>query len=180
MGLGRRQSLVGACLAGLIGTAVGGSDGDPGPRSQGEIVIRLQVDQGIQITQLRDIRLRINMASADSNAVYAQRFCVRSNLQAYYRLTAFSDRGGGTPFTLSSPRGDTLRYWLYFSGNLNSNVLAQLYPAVPSQAYLVRNNGVNCNGQDNAEIKLIIPASELLRARDSEYAGFLNLSVAIE
>jgi hypothetical protein len=167
-------------LISSISVVRGAQDGQFDMRSQGQIVVRLTIEQGIQITQLRDVQLNINMASAQANAVYAQRFCVRSNLQANYRMTAFSDQGGSAPFTLTSPGGDTLTYWLYFSGNLSSSVLGQLYPAVPSQTFRVTNNGINCNGQNNAELKLTIPASELLRARDREYSGFLNLSVGIE
>ena len=180
MGLWRQLVFGCASIICLVSVAEGARDGSFDRESHGEIVIRLKIEPGIQISQLRDIQLRVDMATANTNAVYSQRICIRSNLQANYRLTAFSDQGGSTPFTLSSPRGDTLRYWLYFSGNLVSGVLGELHPAVPSQVYRVQSNGANCNGQNNAELKLTIPASELMEARDSEYAGFLNLSVAIE
>lgn len=176
----RRHRLVAAALLGLATAAQGATDGALGRQSTGDILVRLKIDQGIQITRLSDIHLRVHMASAQSHAVFSQRFCVRSNLDAFYRLTAFSDQGGASPFTLTSPTGDALRYWLAFTGDLDTDVLAQLEPDVPSQAYRVRASGVDCDGEPNAEIRLTIPASELLRARDSEYAGFLQLSVAIE
>ena len=180
MSLGRRQLEVAAALLSLASATEAATDGALARRSTGDIVVRLKIDQGIQITRLRDIHLRVHLASAQSSAVYAQRFCVRSNFDAFYRLTAFSDGGGSAPFTLTSPGGDTLRYWLTFTGRLDSDVLAQLEPAVPSPAYPVRASGIECDGEPNAQFKLTIPASELLRARDSEYAGFLQLSVAIE
>lgn len=163
-----------------VGLANAATDGNLSQQSRGEIVIRLRIEQGIQITQLHDVQLKVNMETASGDAVYRQRFCVRSNLKTNYRLTAFSDQGGNNPFTLTSPRGDTLRYELAFTGNMSSGVLGRMQPAVPSQSYTVRNTGINCNGQENAEIELTIPSSELEAANDSEYTGFLNLSVAIE
>lgn len=182
MGTGRAVTVGGIILAMLMSVdrAKAATDGDLSPLSTGEIVIRLRIEQGIQISQLHDVQLRVNMDTAGGDAVYRERFCVRSNRQTNYRLTAFSDQGGNSPFTLTSPRGDRLRYELAFTGNLSSGVLGRLMPAVPSQTYSVRHSGVNCNGQDNAEIELTIPSSELQAASDSEYTGFLNLSVAIE
>ena len=177
-----KNSIAIACLTllTLTGFAHGATDGDIGARSTGQVIVRLSIEPGIQITNLKDIQLRVNLDSATSDAVYQQRFCVRGNLLSAYRMTAFSDKGGSTPFTLSSPRGDTLKYQLAFTGNLSSDVLEELLPAVPSQTYTLKHAGIHCDGQDNAEFKLTIPAAELQTARDSEYAGFLNLTVGIE
>ena len=56
----------------------------------------------------------------------------------------------------------------------------RLLPNIASRQYSLENKGANCDGQNNAEMKLVFPASEINQASDKEYSGFLNLTVAIE
>lgn len=154
-------------------------DGRVGATSTGEIHIRLEINQGIQVSNLEDIEITVDtLTSSDVNV--SKRFCVRGNTEGLYSMTAFSDRGGSRPFSISSAAQDEIDFKLYFRSDLSRSVGDQLQPNVPSRLYQLNNDGVNCNGQDNAEISLVIPAAQINQARDSEYRGFLNLTVAIE
>ena len=154
-------------------------DGRVGPVSTGEILIRLVIKQGIQISNLDDIVISIN-SPARSDVTVTQRFCISSNTDGLYSITGFSDRGGSLPYSISSASGDQIDFKLYFHSNLANTIGDELIPNVPSPRYPLEQNGVNCNGQNNAEIALTIPSTEINQATDQEYRGFLNLTVAIE
>ena len=154
-------------------------DGQVGATSTGEIAIRLELNQGIQISNLQDIQISIPN-QADEDVIISQRFCVRGNREGRYTIAAAGDRGGSQPFSLSSQDGDEINFELYFRGNLSLDVGDRLYPNVASRAYNLEKTGVNCNGQNNAEFSLHIPASEINNANSNEYDGFLNLTIAIE
>ena len=167
-------------LIGLIASeCLASRDGRIGATSTGEIHIRLEINQGIQVSNLEDIEITVNTLTT-SDITVAKRFCVRGNTEGLYSMTAFSDRGGSRPFSISSASQDDINFQLYFRSDLSRSVGDQLKPNVPSRLYQLNNDGVNCNGQDNSEIKLVIPAAQINQARDSEYRGFLNLTVAIE
>lgn len=167
-------------LVGLLALPTHASrDGRPGLTSTGEIVIKLTIKQGIQITNLEDIEITVDTLTS-SDVTISKRFCIRSNTDGLYSMTAFSDRGGRSPFSISSATKDEISFELYFRNNLADSFGDQLKPNVPSRQYPMKQAGVNCNGQNNAEVQLIFPANEINRAQDKEYGGFLNLTVAIE
>jgi hypothetical protein len=166
-------------IAMLSGLCHASRDGVVGPTSTGEILIRLVINQGIQISNLEDIDVSID-TQASSDLVIRKRFCVSTNTPGLYTMTAFSDRGGSAPFSLSSNSKDQIDFQLYFRSNLANSIGDQLQPNVPSPRYETDRTGLNCNGQNNAELGLVIPASEINQARGREYKGFLNLTVAIE
>jgi hypothetical protein len=154
-------------------------DGQAGPTSTGEILIRLVISQGIQISNLEDIEIKVSMpVTSDINV--RKRFCISSNTDGLYTITGFSDRGGSSPFSITSFSRDQVDFKLYFRSNLANSIGDELIPSVTSRQYQMEKNGVYCNGQDNVELGLVIPASEISEARDKEYRGFLNLTVAIE
>ncbi len=177
-----RQKLL-SSLCVLLGLYASNSmasfDGKPGPSSTGEIHIRLVISQGIQVSNLQDIEVTVS-AQSNADVVIRKRFCVSSNVEGLYTITGLSDRGGSSPFSLSSSSGDQIDYQLHFRHNLANSIGDELQPNVPSPIYQLRKSGVNCNGQDNAELGLVIPASEIQQAKDHDYGGFLNLTVAIE
>jgi len=150
-----------------------------GATSTGEILIRLVIKQGIQISNLKDIEINVD-TSVTSDVVVSQRFCITSNTDGLYTITGFSDQGGSAPFSISSYSGDQIDFKLYFQDNIANAVGDELIPNVPSPQYQMEQNGVDCNGQNNAELKLLIPSTQINQAKDQEYRGFLNLTVAIE
>lgn len=156
------------------------TDGQVGTTSRGQIVIRLVINQGIQVSNLQDIELLVDNSSVGKDLVARQRFCIRGNTNSQYTLVAEGEFAGGEPFALRSRNNDALAYQLYFTGNLASNVLDPLAPGVPSRAFETQKSGVNCDGQNNAEIMLVIPSANLKQANGNDYSGFLNLTVAIE
>lgn len=167
-------------LVGLFTTeSMASRDGRVGPTSTGEVHIRLVINQGIQVSNLKDIEISVDTLTS-SDIEVTQSFCVRGNTDGLYSMTAFSDRGGSNPFSISSRSKNEIDYQLYFRSNLAKSVGDQMKPNVPSRLYQLNNDGVNCNGQDNAEIRLVIPAEQINQASDKEYNGFLNLTVAIE
>jgi hypothetical protein len=167
-------------LFGLFASnSMASQDGQLGPRSTGEIHIRLVINQGIQISNLEDIEILIDTLTR-SDVVVTKRFCVRGNTEGLYTMTDFSDRGGSSPFSMSSNSEDEIDFQLYFRSDLSKSIGDEMKPNVPSRLYQLNNNGVNCNGQDNSELRLIIPAAQINQARDHEYRGFLNMTVAIE
>jgi hypothetical protein len=156
------------------------TDGRPGLHSSGQIFIRLQFNQNVQVSKLRDIELVVDDDMLSNGIETIQEFCVRGSRNGYYRLVAHSDRGGSTPFSLHGDSGENVNFNLYFNGDLRSNVLEPMVPGIPSQNYRVQSNGVDCNGEDNASIAIQIPPHELRNKTSQEFSGYLSLTVAIE
>lgn len=156
------------------------TDGRPGLSSTGQIFIRLEFNQSVQVSNLKDIELVVDGNMLNDGIESTQLFCIRGSKSGYYRMVANSDRGGATPFSLTGNGGEQVGFQLFFNGNLASNVLEPLQPAVPSQNYSVKSNGVNCNGEDNAEIAITIPATELQNKNDQIFTGYLSLTVSVE
>ena len=154
-------------------------DGEIGDTSTGRILIRLELNQGIQISNLQDIEISID-GETSSDVISRHRFCVRGNTGGNFTITAFSDRAGSSPFTLSSTNQNEIGFEIYFRGSLSDQVGDRLLPNIASRQYTLENKGVNCDGQNNAELNLVFPASQINQASDKEYSGFLNLTVAIE
>jgi len=154
-------------------------DGRVGATSTGEIAIRLELNQGIQISNLQDIQINISNLT-EEDVIIKQRFCVSANQTGRYTIEAVGEGGGSQPFSLYSPDQDEINFELYFRGNLSHAVADRLYPRVSSREYNLEQSGLNCNGQNNAELSLRIPASQINNASGNEYDGFLNLTVAIE
>ncbi len=176
-------------------------DGQIGDTSSGRVVIRLDLIQGIQISNLRDIEISVSGQTTElanlsdevdeswtssqvnfveGDIVSHHQFCVRGNTGGNYTITAFSDRTGSAPFTLFSANQNEIDFEIYFRGNLSKQVSDRLLPNIASRQHSLENKGANCDGQNNAEMSLVFPASEIHQARDKEYSGFLNLTVAIE
>ena len=181
--------------------AIAAVDGQIGDTSTGRVVIRLDLTQGIQISNLRDIEISISgqatevssasdtfdenwlsdsAAGLGGDIVSRHRFCVRGNTGGNYTITAFSDRAGSGPFKLFSENNHEIDFEVYFRGNLSRQVGDRLLPNIASRHFPLENKGANFNGQNNAEMSLIFPASQIYQAREREYSGFLNLTVAIE
>lgn len=156
------------------------TDGRPGLSSTGQIFIRLEFSQSVQVSNLKDIELVIDNTMLTNGIETTQVFCIRGSKAGYYRMIANSDRGGSTPFSLTGDSGESVAFDLYFNGNLSSNVLEPMTPGVPSQNYSVKSAGVHCNGEDNAEIAIFIPAEELRDKSDQVFSGYLSLTVAVE
>jgi hypothetical protein len=176
-------------------------DGQIGESSTGRVVIRLDLIQGIQISNLQDIEISVSGQATEfaslgdeieeglpssqvkfvgGDIVSRHRFCVRGNTGGNYTITAFSDRAGSAPFSLFSANNDEIDFEIYFRGDLSKQVGDRLMPNIASRQYSLENKGANCDGQNNAEMSLVFPASEINQASDREYSGFLNLTVAIE
>ncbi len=156
------------------------SDGRPGATSTGQIFIRLEFSQSVQVSNLKDIELAVENDALVDGIETTQQFCVRGSKGGYYRLVAQSDRGGSTPFSLTGDGGETIAFNLFFTGQLSSNVLEPMTPGVPSRNYAIQSNGIYCNGEDNAEIAIHIPAQEIQSKSDRIFSGYLNLTVAVE
>jgi hypothetical protein len=156
------------------------TDGRPGLHSTGQIFIRLQFFQSVQVSNLKDIELEVDDDMLRNGIETTQEFCIRGSKNGYYRLVANSDRGGSTPFSLHGDSGENVNFSLYFNGDMRSNVLEPMTPGIPSQNYQVQSNGVDCNGEDNAAIAIQIPAEQLRDKSDQIFSGYLNLTVAIE
>ena len=125
-------------------------DGEIGETSSGEISIRLQINQGIQISNLQDINIDIsNQANKDIEV--KQQFCVSANESGRFSIAATPDQTGQAFFSLSSANQETIQYQLYFKGDLNAGTGDQLQPNVSSKQYPLSRNGPNCNGQNNAK-----------------------------
>jgi hypothetical protein len=159
--------------------AIAAVDGQIGDTSSGRVVIRLNLIQGIQISNLQDIEISVSGETTE-DLVSRHRFCVRGNTGGNYTITAFSDRAGSAPFTLSSDNQSEIGFEVYFRGDLSKQVGDRLLPNIASRQYTLDNKGINCDGQNNAEMNLVFPASQINQAGDKEYSGFLNLTVAIE
>ena len=177
----RQYALVLLLIGGLLLAPFSFSarDGGVGATSTGEIAIRLELNQGIQISNLQDIQINVSN-QAEEDIVISQRFCVRANQEGRYTITAVSDASGSQPFSLYSRDQDQINFELYFRGNLSLDVADRLYPNVSSREYNLEKTGINCNGQNNAELSLRMPADQINNASSNEYDGFLNLTVAIE
>ncbi len=169
--------LLGSLLP-LLGNAA--TDGRPGFHSTGQIFIRLQFFQSVQVSNLKDIELEVDDDMLSNGIETTQEFCIRGSKNGYYRLVANSDRGGSTAFALYGDSGESVKFDLYFNGDLRSNVLEPMTPGIPSRNYQVQSNGVQCNGEDNAAIAIQIPAEQLRDKNDQIFSGYLNLTVAIE
>jgi hypothetical protein len=154
-------------------------DGQIGDTSTGRVLLRLVLNQGIQISNLQDIEISVDGETRE-DVVSRHRFCVRGNTGGNYTITAFADRAGSSPFTLSSANQNEIGFEIYFRGDLSNQVGDRLLPNIASRQYTLENRGINCDGQNNAEINLVFPAYEINQAHDKEYSGFLNLTVAIE
>jgi hypothetical protein len=160
-------------------TIIAAVDGRIGDTSSGRVVIRLDLNQGIQIANLQDIEISVS-GQTTQDVVTRHRFCVRGNTGGNYTITAFSDRAGSAPFTLSSTNQNEIGFEIYFKGDLSQQVGDRLLSNIASRQYSLENKGANCDGQNNAEMSLVFPASEINQASDKEYSGFLNVTVAIE
>jgi hypothetical protein len=73
--------------------AIAAVDGQIGDTSSGRLVIRLDLNQGIQIANLQDIEISVS-GQATEDVVTSHRFCVRGNTGGNYTITAFSDQAG--------------------------------------------------------------------------------------
>jgi hypothetical protein len=154
-------------------------DGQIGDTSSGRVAIRLVLIQGIQISNLQDIEISVSGQTTE-DVVTRHRFCVRGNTGGNYTITAFGDRLGSAPFTLASTNQNEIDFEIFFRGDLSKQVGDRLLPNIASRQYSLDNRGANCDGENNAEMNLFFPASELNQASDREYSGFLNLTIAIE
>lgn len=169
-------------LLALLFSSVGhtASDGRPGATSTGQIFIRLEFSQSVQVTNLKDIELVVENDMLVEGIETTQRFCVRGSKSGYYRLVANGDRGGSAPFSLTGEGGETVAFNVFFNGNIRGNVLEPMTPGIPSQNYPVQSSGAYCNGEDNAEMAIHIPAQELQSKSNQVFSGYLNLTVAVE
>lgn len=174
-------ALAGALLTLAFSTqSLAATDGREGNTSTGTIVIKLIINQGIQVANLQDVELEVDINSIDNDVVQTRQFCVRGNMDGRYTMTANSDGRGSSPFSIYNRQKESINFDLYFTGRLDSTVGEPLVPGVPSSTYEIESHGVNCDGQNNAELTIQIPASELQAARGAEYSGFLNLTIAAE
>jgi len=166
-------------LSSLACPVMAAIDGSVGATSTGEITIRLSIKQGIQIENLRDIEIITSNHTID-DVQLSNQFCILGNVGELYTITAFSESLDTHAFYLSGPNNSKILFELYFSNNLSNEVSDKLKPLTVSNKYAVTSNGINCNGENNAVISLVIPHDELNRAEYNEYNGFLNLTIAID
>ena len=62
--------------------AIAAVDGQIGDTSSGRVVIRLDLNQGIQIANLQDIEISVS-GQATEDVVTSHRFCVRASARSY-------------------------------------------------------------------------------------------------
>jgi hypothetical protein len=159
--------------------AMAARDGQIDTESSGEISVRLEIKRGIQISNLEDIQISVSN-QANEDIVLTEAFCVRSNEVGSYSIAVVSDQVGSSDFSISSADRDQINFDLYFKGDMSDAVGDKLSPNSSSRQYALEPTGADCDGSNNAEISLQIPAEQINSAKSSEYDGFLNLTVAIE
>lgn len=159
--------------------ALAATNGEVGTQSTGRVLIQLTIKQSVQITNLEDIEIVVD-EDTGHDVVASRPFCVRGNKGGQYSLMASNSQGGSSEFALTSMTNDTVDFELYFSGELGDQVGDRLLPNDPSPTYTITNSDPNCDGDDNAELRLVIPSSNINNALDEEYRGSLYLTVATE
>lgn len=140
--------------------------------------ITLAIEPSIQISNVGDIVLDVTDRTQDVS--YEERICVRGNVGSRYSVVAASQDGSNNPYQLSTESGETIRYEVYFRGDLGQPEQDRLFPGEESPYYAMQTNNQNCDGNDTAAFTIIFRSGDLMPAAPGVYSGFLTVTVAAE
>lgn len=175
------------CVAGCLlliammlvhATAWAAQDGDPGPTSIGTLSLRLEVAQGIQISNLRDITLVIRREPGIGDFTVDQEFCISGSVNSQFALTAFT-LDEPERFTLRSATGELIPFSLLFTPQTSSQQFDAIQPNEPSNRYSVSSFD-SCNAGNNAQIRVVFSEADVLASASLEFVGDLFLTIELQ
>ncbi len=149
--------------------------------------ISLQMDDAIQISGLDD--LNFNTWTSGRAMQRTDRFCVYRRGSGSYQMTisagaalgAVDVASGATSFYVESSNADTIPYRVRFSDTRNG---AFTHRNVAINTPITGLTGdpasSNCNGGENARVRVVLTRNNLRQAKPGSYAGTLYLTVAPE
>lgn len=154
-------------------------DGVLGISSTGQLTVRLDMTEGVEIRNLNDIELTTTRDNISGNLTLTEDFCVRGNIGAQFQVLAETDSQQASNFSLVGSQGDRLNYRIRFSDSLSEGgTFEELRPNRLSRIYTI-NEYTNCTSINNVGVELIFEEEDILTSVSIEYTGVLFITVQL-
>ena len=147
--------------------------GEAGPSSSGQILLRFKINPSYQISRVDDIVIEVS--NINKTVTYKERLCIRGPKNSGFAITAKSEQKNR--FAVLSSDGDIIPFNVFFYKNLSDQTPDRLHPSIRSKSYKTNNNALNCNGEDNSAVEIVILPEHLKHAKVGDYYGVLILTV---
>ncbi len=147
--------------------------GEAGPSSTGQIVLRLNLEPFYQISRIDDIILQVT--DFDSPLRHREALCIRGPKNSAYTITTGSEVGNR--FEVEDGAGNSIPYQVFFYEDIELANADQLQAEQRSRPYAIRDSGLECDGRDNSAIEIFIDSEDLRNADYGIYNGVLILTV---
>lgn len=153
--------------------AVTAIQGSAGNGSEAQILLRFTFNPSYQISRVDDIVIEVS--NLDETVTHKERLCIRGPVNSNYTITANTEQYN--IFAVQDNTGNLIPFQVYFYKTLNTPTPDRLLPGQRSKAYEITQTKMNCDGEDNSAIEVLIEPKYLKEAKVGEYNGVLVLTV---
>lgn len=163
-----------ASLLAAAGTAYSATDGSLGATSTGDLDVRVQIADRVQISGLDNIDFRTYAGTGELESSDA--FCVYRNGTGVYSITISSPNADTDGFRLSDGT-DFIAYSVKFNADANITGGADVSSGVRMDGMMGSATSLSCGGGDNASLGVTIAENALQAARTGIYTDTITLMV---
>jgi len=153
-------------------------DGEIGSTSSGQLLIRIFIDEGVQIANLNDVVFESSRDSISGNLTLSDEFCIKGSVGSQFQVSTSTNVLGGSQFALVGDQGDALPYRVNFISPLSGGTPEQLAPNTPSQVRTI-NAFFDCATGNNVAISVVFEEADILSSLSIEYTGILFITVQL-
>ena len=167
-----------ALIAGILttGTALAATDGAVGGISTGDLTITVTVNDEVRISGLSDVT---DVFDGVTDIQGTSTACIYRNGTGLYAITATGD-GAGSAFTIDDGVNPAVAYtveWDDRDGGGFGAMATGIQVTGQSGAHATLDD---CGGGDTADVRVTVPAANLLASPAGTLIGVLTLEVAPE
>lgn len=163
------------------GNAVGAADGSVGSTSTGNVSVSASLPTLVNVSSLNDIDFgSITDLSSDAEAGDVS-ICVYNNKNSDYHVKISSANNDGGNFRLFNGGSNYMPYDVYwYEGAFFTEKEHALVHNTAKKMVSAHNNSISCNSgsENNASLKLNLPASSLSGSPEGSYSDTLTIEVS--